>query len=199
MRNPKVDPNKPKLTSGTTPLFIASHRGHSGVVSVIASHPAVLINRGTKDTGISPLFIAVQQGREDVVEVLLQHKGIDVNQPTADGITPLGKAVHLGLDHITKLLVEAGAANAFELVRNYEHEQIAEMPSTHPSVTPRGQAVVAPKCNQEKQKTDEQRGESAVGQRGQDAVGNNDICIGGVWVGDVASALDFNGGSAFST
>lgn len=166
IKHPEVDPNRPKITSDTTPLFIASCRGHDDVVSVIVSHPAVQINRGPADTGISPLFMAVQQGREGVVEALLQHRDIDVNQSTTDGVTPLCKAIHLGLDHITELLVEAKGTKVCKMAQNLSHH-IANLPSGHSSVASTGQTVVSlttPGSTQEKRKIDEYRDESAVGE-----------------------------------
>jgi hypothetical protein len=81
LAHPQIDPNKPRLSSNTTPLYIAAHRGHTGVVEVLLRHPRIRVNQGAMNNGISPLYMAVQQGREEVVEVLLRHKDIKVLPP----------------------------------------------------------------------------------------------------------------------
>jgi hypothetical protein len=107
LKHPKVDPNRIRQSSKTTPLFIAAHNGHDEVVEAIISHVDVKVNMGAVDTGISPLFMAVQEGHERVVEILLQHKDINVDQQGVCASSPLSKAAQLGREYMVGLLLAA--------------------------------------------------------------------------------------------
>lgn len=111
LRHPKIDPNKVRLSTKTTPLLIAAYHGHDEVVEALLGHADIQVNVGSTDTGASPLFMAVQEGREGSVEILLRQNNIDANKPTAKGITPLCVAAELGHEHIVRLLLQVADIN----------------------------------------------------------------------------------------
>lgn len=49
---------------GTTPLYVASRRGHVGVIEVLLSNGADVMTR--KKNGSTPLFAAVEAGKAQV-------------------------------------------------------------------------------------------------------------------------------------
>ena len=81
---------------GTTPLYIASEKGHSDIVNALRNGANINqprnVGRGltygtlclsliplTQD-GATPLFIASQNGHRDIVNTLIRN-GADINQP----------------------------------------------------------------------------------------------------------------------
>ncbi|KAJ1475208.1 ankyrin repeat-containing domain protein, partial [Baffinella frigidus] len=89
----------------TTPLFIAAHKGHEGVVRVLLKHGA---NTSAKDRqGWTPLHRAANRGREGVVTLLLEY-GADVAAECNSGETPLMCAACWGHETIVKMLLEKG-------------------------------------------------------------------------------------------
>lgn len=112
LRHPKIDVNKVRLETNTTPLFIASCYGHEEVVDAILAHPNVHVNQGSINSGISPLYMAAQEGMEGVVRILLRHCEIDVNKPCSrTGVSPLCSAASSGHEHIVKILLGAKGIN----------------------------------------------------------------------------------------
>jgi len=105
LEHPNIDPNKLRLETRTSPLYIASFHGHEEVVKAILAHPQVKVNLGKIDVKVSPLFVAVEQNREGVVEALLGANDIVVNAITSTGVNPLYEACEQGREHIVKLLV----------------------------------------------------------------------------------------------
>jgi hypothetical protein len=105
LEHPNIDPNKLRLETRTSPLYIASFHGHEEVVKAILAHPQVKVNLGKIDVKVSPLFVAVEQNREGVVEALLGANDIVVNAITSTGVNPLYEACDQGREHIVKLLV----------------------------------------------------------------------------------------------
>ena len=106
LQDSRVDPDKARLHTRTTPLYISAFHGHEEVVKALLNHPSVQVNLGKVGTTTSPLFMAAQEGREGVVEALLGATGIDVNQATGKGITPLIVACEQGHFHIVQLLLQ---------------------------------------------------------------------------------------------
>jgi ankyrin repeat protein len=111
LRYPRIDPNKVRSETQTTPLYIAAHRGHVDVVRALAAHPNIKINVGALRINASPLFVASQEGHEMVVEELMRANNIDINQPTSDGITPLCQACNMGHEHVVELLIRVASLN----------------------------------------------------------------------------------------
>ena len=64
---------------GTTPLFVASERGHVEVVSTLLAKQEVNVNQAANN-GCTPLYIASWNGHSEVVSMLLAKQGVDVNQ-----------------------------------------------------------------------------------------------------------------------
>ncbi len=111
LSHPRIDPNKVRSDTQTTPLYIAAHRGHVEVVRALAGHPKIKINLGAEGINASPLFVASQEGHEMVVEELLRANNIDVNQPTCDGITSLCQACNMGHEHVVEHLIRVAGLN----------------------------------------------------------------------------------------
>ena len=63
----------------STPLNIASEKGHTDVVKLLLTKDGVDINKAWEKGG-TPLYFACQNGHTAVVELLLTHGGVNVNQ-----------------------------------------------------------------------------------------------------------------------
>ena len=98
---------------GVTPLWIASQKGHTGIVKLLLEAKAD-VNAARKTNGVTPLFMASQNGHTEVVKLLLAAKA-DVNAADQGGVTPLWIAVKKGRTEIVRLLLDAKAeVNAAE-------------------------------------------------------------------------------------
>jgi hypothetical protein len=111
LRHPRIDPNKIRTETQTTPLYIAAHHGHYEVVRALLSHPKIKVNVGNLENNASALLVASQEGHEMVVKMLLEAEGIDVNQATSGGVTPLCQACSHRHEHIVQLLLGAADIN----------------------------------------------------------------------------------------
>ena len=72
------------MDDGRTPLYIASDKGHSEVVSMLLAMQGVNVNQGMDDS-CTPLFAASQGGHTEVVSMLLAKQGlslIHISEPT---------------------------------------------------------------------------------------------------------------------
>ena len=69
---PETDVNVAKFTTGVTPLWVASFRGHEGNVELLLGHPDVEVNRVTGEDvgGTSPLLMACQAGTSSTVSII---------------------------------------------------------------------------------------------------------------------------------
>ena len=65
-----ADVDKALTTTGTTPLLIASRRGHLTVVTKLIAAGAI-VNKARTIDGCTPLFIAAQEGHLAVVTKLV--------------------------------------------------------------------------------------------------------------------------------
>ena len=101
-----VDPG-----SGASPLWIASAKGHLGIVSALAEASADM-NWPNKN-GASPLFVASQQGELEVVQALLvasaEVDGAVALSVNVDGATALSVASQEGHLDVVKALLAASA------------------------------------------------------------------------------------------
>merc|ERR1712087_95602 len=95
------------INDGTTPLFVASKKGHIDCVKNLldAKADASLATR----SGLSPLWIAAQKGRKGCVELLLNDFGSKMDQSSKDGRTPLYAACESGNVAIVLMLLNRGA------------------------------------------------------------------------------------------
>jgi len=96
----------------STPVFIASWKGHTEVVKLLLQTGGIDVNQARTTDGVTPLLIASQKGHTEVVKLLLETGetgGIDVNQAiTTSGATPFFLASELGHTEIVKLLLQTG-------------------------------------------------------------------------------------------
>jgi hypothetical protein len=81
------------MSSGTTPIHIASQNGLVGAVRALIKGGAK-VNK-PKATGATPLYIAAQNGHKETVKALIQG-GADVNQARNDGTSPVWIATRNG-------------------------------------------------------------------------------------------------------
>jgi len=91
---------------GTSPLLIASVKGHCDVLQLLLDASAS-VNQAKND-GASPLFMASQQGHCDVVKVLITANA-NVNAITNFGASALMVSSHCGYAPIVRLLLKHGA------------------------------------------------------------------------------------------
>ena len=92
--------------NGATPLFVASQKGHAGVVKLLLKKRA-RVDAAMQD-GATPLFMASQLGHAHIVELLVG-KGARVDAAMQDGATPLFIASQRGHAGVVGLLLENGA------------------------------------------------------------------------------------------
>jgi hypothetical protein len=139
LRHPRIDPNKVRNETRTTPLYIAAYHGHQDIVRMILAYPSIKTNSGKLDSNASPLLVASQEGHEMVVQMLLEEKDIDVNQATSDGITPLIGACSRGHAHIVQLLLRTADLNVEHVTKDgatamtisQNHKTIAKLLQDH--------------------------------------------------------------------
>jgi len=109
------------------PLFIASKKGNSEIVSTLLRGGSCPINAKRTKDGATPLHLAVQRRHFSVVRTLLKN-GADPNMRTNDGLTPLCVASLNGDDQIISELIDGGArvedSNALEHASNRGHTAV---------------------------------------------------------------------------
>eukprot|EP00946_MAST-07B_sp_MAST-7B-sp1_P003724 g3724.t1 len=93
---------------GWTPLYRATHDGHTEIVKVLLANGADANQADSR--GYSPLYRATENGHTEIVKVLLAN-GADVNKANSDDEweTPLYRATKNGHTEIVKLLLVNGA------------------------------------------------------------------------------------------
>ena len=100
---------------GTTPLFIASQEGHTGIVklcwrgTLMGRVPLLPLFGSRADinkdyNGVTPLCAAAGAGHQDVVQLLVS-KGASMKIANKQGETPLCVAVRKGRVHVIELLL----------------------------------------------------------------------------------------------
>ena len=100
--------------TGYTPLHLAAHFGHLGVVKWLVLRGGADVNMVTR-TGTSALFIAAQEGHRKVVKWLAGEGGADVNLAMDYGITLLHMyAMHGNLDMVRFLVGKGADVNKVE-------------------------------------------------------------------------------------
>ncbi len=136
LQDQKIEPNKLRQQTRTTPLYIAAYHGHTKVVKALLSHPKSQVDLGQVGTGASPLLVAAEQGHEDVVKALLEGNA-DVNKADWEGATPLCMACERGNEHIVGILLATegidiyhklkSGTTAISLAASQRHAHIVEM------------------------------------------------------------------------
>jgi serine/threonine-protein phosphatase 6 regulatory ankyrin repeat subunit B len=104
-----TDVNQARTDNGSTPLYMASQKGHTAVVAALLAHKATDVNQAKKDDGGTPLFMASQQGHTAVVAALLNCPSIKMDEPNNNGQTPLLMATFVGNRECVEALLAAGA------------------------------------------------------------------------------------------
>jgi ankyrin repeat protein len=93
---------------GFTPLQLAAHFGHAGLVSLLAERGADVEAVSRNPMAVRPIHAACSAGRVDAARVLLD-AGADVNAAEHGGYTPLHLALGNGNEELAQLLLERGA------------------------------------------------------------------------------------------
>ena len=101
------------LFAGTTPLYIAIHKGHLEVARSLLQVPGIGVNLAT-GKGSAPLAVAAQQGDKDIIRSLLR-KGAELNKRNVMGITALHVACLHGHTAIVDILLHEGADTTAEM------------------------------------------------------------------------------------
>jgi ankyrin repeat protein len=91
---------------GTTPLHLASERGHVDLARLLIEHGAD--TTAQSEVGTAPLHQASFRGRVDVARLLIE-RGADVTAQSKGGMTPLHQASLWGHVDVARLLIEHGA------------------------------------------------------------------------------------------
>ena len=95
-----------QCNNGSTPLYIASHNGHTEIVSILIkanANPNLYL-----DDGATPLYIASQNGHTDINSLLLKANA-DPNLQCDNGAIPLYIASQKGHTDTISLLLKANA------------------------------------------------------------------------------------------
>ena len=90
-----------------TPLFMASHFGHSEVVSYLLKS-GVNPNQQSTKTGVTALYFASWRGHCDVVNILLKADA-NPNLKVHNGLSPLHAAAESGHSDVIRILLKAHA------------------------------------------------------------------------------------------
>jgi ankyrin repeat protein len=107
----RSDPTVVNQQNGSwTPLELAVHTGHAGVVELLLSSGADPNHIGGGGfRRVTPLFYAARGGHLDVARALLSH-GANVNASDNFGMTPLHEATVMGQWDFGRFLVQNGAS-----------------------------------------------------------------------------------------
>jgi uncharacterized protein len=120
---------------GWTPLHLAAHYGHVGVVETLLANNADLHARSQNSMRNQPLHAAVAGRAAEVCRTLLD-AGAAVNATQAGGYTPLHAAAQNGQRELVGLLLARGAdvdartdegATALSLAERAGQAEVAEM------------------------------------------------------------------------
>jgi len=111
-----VDVNQ-AVNDGATPLFVASQKGHTAVVSMLLGKQGVDVNQAM-DGGTTPLLTASWHGHTAVVSMLLAKQGVKVNQTAKDGITPLYGASRNGNTAVVERLLAKQGVDVNQAAKN---------------------------------------------------------------------------------
>jgi len=95
-----------------TPLFVAAHQGHEGILQILLLHGAD--TAATDCYGWTPLHRAANRGREAVLNLLIAH-GADVSAENNGGETPLLCAACWGHDAVVTILLDRAGRTPFHL------------------------------------------------------------------------------------
>ena len=143
-----------------TPLFLAAHQGHEGILQILLKHGAD--TSATDCYGWTPLHRAANRGREAVLNLLIAH-GADVSAENNGGETPLLCAACWGAPNeaVVNILLEKVGRTPFHLeqwirgrafpkastlkvhrrgARRYTAAAVTDPPPAPPAATPRGRA-----------------------------------------------------------
>ena len=108
-----LDANKANVNmrgkDGSTPLIIASQRGHHGVTKLLIRHGKAEVNcQWVGNTSVTPLIIWCEKGDIAIVKLLLR-RGAAVNLASEHGVTPIFAASRCNRADLLSVLIEAGA------------------------------------------------------------------------------------------
>jgi ankyrin repeat protein len=87
IRQVKCDPNNAG-TDGSTPVCIASRKGHVDIVRYLVAEAKCDPNQANND-GNTPLYVASEHGHLDIVRYLVAEAECDPNQANNDGTAPV--------------------------------------------------------------------------------------------------------------
>ena len=104
-RYPK-DVNSQGFDNSSTPLHLASNKGHVDVARMLVGLSADMSAQDKE--GRTPLHLALDRGLVDMARMLVE-SGADMSAQDKDGLTPLCLTLDRGLVDMARMLVELGA------------------------------------------------------------------------------------------
>eukprot|EP00002_Diphylleia_rotans_P033712 TRINITY_DN7197_c0_g1_i2.p1 TRINITY_DN7197_c0_g1~~TRINITY_DN7197_c0_g1_i2.p1 ORF type:complete len:785 (+),score=119.23 TRINITY_DN7197_c0_g1_i2:106-2355(+) len=96
--------NHAHCMTGQTPLLYAISRGHTEVVRVLLTNPAVDVNHPDL-SGNTALITAAHISNQEMI-LLLCEKDVNIDSFNQDGMNPLLTAARLGYEHVVQVLLE---------------------------------------------------------------------------------------------
>jgi hypothetical protein len=107
LNHKRVNVNWKDVSWQGTPFYLACHYGKKEIVSLLLSHPDVLVNE-PRHAGSTPFLSACYHHRIDCAKLLIDDDRVDLNMRNNSGYSPLSVAAQDGSIEIIKYWIASG-------------------------------------------------------------------------------------------